>query len=196
MESESSFTQTIAIRVFGGISTAACNVGAYVQNRQELNKSSSSYGEWGPKGLNRIFLGLELIQIMTFLIGLLFYIQNANKCYLFMVWFEDGLCEFIMVILAIVINIELQTPFAAFLVGFGGVLSLGVAIYETYKIQTNEVSKVVAEEDEKELENIRRVSYCCCGGYWYLCCCMTLLTLLIMEGSGGEENFDELIKID
>ena len=71
-----------------------------------------------------------------------------------------------------------------------------MAIYETYKIQTNEVSKKVAEEDEKELENIRRVSYCCCGGYWYLCCCMTIITLLIMEGSGGEENFDELIKFD
>ena len=53
---------------------------------------------------NNVFIGLEYMQIITFLIGLLFYFMNATKFYLFLTWFEDGLCEIIMIFLIIYIN--------------------------------------------------------------------------------------------
>ena len=85
---------------------------------------------------NFLLLGVEVVQMICFVMGMVFFCQKATNYYLFYIWIEEVLLEFFIIILAIMINAVLQDSIATSLVSIGGVLSLGVVIFETCREQS------------------------------------------------------------
>ena len=74
-----------------------------------------------------------MVQIICFIISIGLYCLNLSIGYIILTWIEDVLLELIMVYWAFKINDLITIDLNAWLVCLGGVLSLGIAIFETYR---------------------------------------------------------------
>ena len=82
------------------------------------------------EGLNNAFLGIEIFQIIIFLINV-YCIYKSKAAYITLMWVEDVILELPMVAIAIHISTFLDAGLTVGLVLFGGLLGIGVCIIET-----------------------------------------------------------------
>ena len=82
------------------------------------------------EGLNNAFLGIEIFQILIFLINV-YCIFKSKTAYITLMWVEDFVLELPMIAIALYIATFLQAGLTVGLVLFGGLLGIAVCIIET-----------------------------------------------------------------
>ena len=130
---------------------------------------------------NFLLLVVELVQVICFVMGMVFFCQKNTKYYLFYIWIEEVLLEAFIIILAIMINAVLQDSIATSLVTIGGVLSLGVVIFETCREQSAKKKGKDVDEGYIKPERIKKLILNCVG---CICCtfCIIPVSLALIFG--------------
>ena len=130
---------------------------------------------------NFLLLVVELVQVICFVMGMVFFCQKNTKYYLFYIWIEEVLLEAFIIILAIMINAVLQDSIATSLVSIGGVLSLGVVIFETCREQSAKKKGKDVDGGYIKPERIKRLILNCVG---CICCifCIIPVSLALIFG--------------
>ena len=117
---------TAMLQSFAAISGFLCNIGAYIQNKADLEEENLYKNEL--KHLNNLFLGLEVFQSVLFFIGLFFIKEDYVYGHLTVMWIEDVFLEIPLVWISFHITSFTNENVTVLLVLAGGLLGLFVAL--------------------------------------------------------------------
>ena len=88
-----------------------------------------------------------------------------------------------MVFWAFKINAVITIDLNAWLVGLGGLLSLGIAIFETYRECSMRNNKLGDESSAKEEKTLRKYVCAACGGLMCCWCIGLVVAVLVLSAT-------------